>query len=97
MGLAKEFKEFAMKGNVVDMAVGVIIGTAFGKIVSSLVGDVRRIDMPSPSRPARDLGSAAHELLHDVVRLPKHKEVRTGCVSQIGPGWHWPVAWPPMT
>jgi large conductance mechanosensitive channel len=40
MGLAKEFKEFAMKGNVVDMAVGVIIGTAFGKIVSSLVGDV---------------------------------------------------------
>jgi large conductance mechanosensitive channel len=40
MGLAKEFKEFAMKGNVVDMAVGVVIGTAFGKIVSSLVGDV---------------------------------------------------------
>jgi large conductance mechanosensitive channel len=40
MGLASEFKEFAMKGNVVDMAVGVIIGAAFGKIVSSLVGDV---------------------------------------------------------
>jgi large conductance mechanosensitive channel len=40
MGLAKEFKEFAMKGNVIDMAVGVIIGTAFGKIVSSLVEDV---------------------------------------------------------
>lgn len=40
MSLAKEFKEFAMKGNVVDMAVGVIIGAAFGKIVSSLVGDV---------------------------------------------------------
>jgi len=40
MGLATEFKEFAMKGNVVDMAVGVIIGTAFGKIVSSLVADV---------------------------------------------------------
>ena len=40
MSLAKEFKEFAMKGNVVDMAVGVIIGGAFGKIVSSLVGDV---------------------------------------------------------
>lgn len=36
----KEFKEFAVKGNVVDMAVGVIIGGAFGKIVSSLVGDV---------------------------------------------------------
>ncbi len=40
MGLGAEFKEFAMKGNVVDLAVGVIIGAAFGKIVSSLVGDV---------------------------------------------------------
>ncbi|MDE2296461.1 MAG: large-conductance mechanosensitive channel protein MscL [Gammaproteobacteria bacterium] len=40
MSLASEFKEFAMKGNVVDMAVGVIVGTAFGKIVSSLVADV---------------------------------------------------------
>ena len=40
MSLMKEFKEFAMRGNVVDMAVGVVIGTAFGKIVSSLVGDV---------------------------------------------------------
>ncbi|MGO9931766.1 MAG: large-conductance mechanosensitive channel protein MscL [Steroidobacteraceae bacterium] len=40
MGLASEFKEFAMKGNVVDLAVGVIIGAAFGKIVSSIVGDV---------------------------------------------------------
>jgi large conductance mechanosensitive channel len=40
MSLASEFKEFAMKGNVVDMAVGVIIGAAFGRIVSSLVGDI---------------------------------------------------------
>ncbi len=40
MGIASEFKEFAMKGNVVDLAVGVIIGAAFGKIVSSLVGDI---------------------------------------------------------
>ena len=40
MGFIKEFKEFAMKGNVLDMAVGVIIGRAFGKIVSSLVDDV---------------------------------------------------------
>lgn len=38
--MLKEFKEFAMKGNVVDMAVGIIIGAAFGKIVSSLVSDV---------------------------------------------------------
>jgi large conductance mechanosensitive channel len=40
MSLGSEFKEFAMKGNVVDMAVGVIIGVAFGKIVSSLVENV---------------------------------------------------------
>ena len=40
MGMIKEFKEFAMRGSVVDLAVGVIIGAAFGKIVSSLVGDI---------------------------------------------------------
>ncbi len=40
MGLLKEFKEFAVKGNVIDLAVGVIIGGAFGKIVSSFVNDV---------------------------------------------------------
>ncbi len=40
MGIFKEFKEFALRGNVIDMAVGIIIGAAFGKIVSSLVSDV---------------------------------------------------------
>ena len=40
MGMIQEFKTFAMRGNVVDMAVGIIIGGAFGKIVSSLVADV---------------------------------------------------------
>ena len=40
MGFFKEFKEFAMKGNVMDMAIGVIIGGAFGKIVTSLVNDL---------------------------------------------------------
>jgi large conductance mechanosensitive channel len=40
MRLATEFKEFAMKGNVVDLAVGVVIGAAFGKIVNSLVADL---------------------------------------------------------
>ena len=40
MSLASEFKEFAMKGSVIDLAVGVVIGAAFGKIVSSLVADV---------------------------------------------------------
>jgi large conductance mechanosensitive channel len=40
MGMLKEFKAFAMRGNVIDMAVGIIIGAAFGKIVSSFVNDV---------------------------------------------------------
>ena len=40
MGMVSEFKEFAMKGNVVDMAVGIVIGAAFGKIVASLVKDI---------------------------------------------------------
>ena len=40
MGMLQEFKTFAMRGNVVDLAVGVVIGAAFGKIVSSLVADV---------------------------------------------------------
>lgn len=40
MGFLKDFKEFAVKGNVIDMAVGVIIGGAFGKIVTSLVNDI---------------------------------------------------------
>ena len=40
MSIVKEFREFAIKGNVVDLAVGVIIGTAFGKIIASAVGDL---------------------------------------------------------
>ena len=47
MGLVKEFREFALKGNVLDLAVGVIIGGAFGKIVNSLIED---IIMPVVSR-----------------------------------------------
>jgi len=40
MGLVKEFREFAMRGNVIDLAVGVVIGAAFGKIISSLVANI---------------------------------------------------------
>ena len=54
MAMMKEFKEFAMKGNVVDLAVGVIIGAAFGKIVSSLIENVIT---PLILKPALD---AAH-------------------------------------
>jgi large conductance mechanosensitive channel len=54
MGIVKEFKDFAVKGNVVDLAIGVIIGGAFGKIVSSLIDDVIT---PLLLKPALD---AAH-------------------------------------
>jgi large conductance mechanosensitive channel len=40
MGIYKEFREFAMRGNMIDMAIGIIIGAAFGKIVSSMVNDI---------------------------------------------------------
>ncbi|RPH59323.1 MAG: large conductance mechanosensitive channel protein MscL, partial [Acidobacteria bacterium] len=40
MSVVKEFKEFTMRGNVIDLAVGIVIGAAFGKIVTSLVNDV---------------------------------------------------------
>ena len=54
MGFVKEFKEFAIKGNVVDLAIAVVIGGAFGKIVSSLIDDVIT---PLLLKPALD---AAH-------------------------------------
>ena len=49
MGMMQEFKEFAMKGNVVDLAVGVIVGAAFSKIVDSLVQDIICLLYTSPS------------------------------------------------
>jgi large conductance mechanosensitive channel len=67
----KDFKEFAMKGNVVDMAVGVIIGAAFGKIISSLVADVimpplgkiiGNVDFSNLFYPLDDKARAAHSL-----------------------------------
>jgi len=52
MSMLQEFKEFAMRGNVVDMAVGIIIGAAFGKIVTSLVANV----INAADRPADGQG-----------------------------------------
>lgn len=52
MGILKEFKEFAVKGNVVDLAVGVIIGGAFGGIVTSLVNDIITPAILSPALKA---------------------------------------------
>ena len=72
MGLLKEFREFAMRGNVVDMAVGVVIGTAFGKIVASLVAD---IIMPPLTLLTAKSGVNFKELaLKTSVELPKMKD-----------------------
>jgi large conductance mechanosensitive channel len=73
MGFFKEFKEFAMRGNVIDLAVGVIIGGAFGKIVNSivadivmppigyLIGDVKFTDLKYPIRGAEKTWDAAKQ------------------------------------
>lgn len=55
MSFAKEFKEFAMRGNVVDLAVGVIIGGAFGRIVTSLVEDIITPALLTPALEAANL------------------------------------------
>src|SRR5436190_23871682 len=57
MGMIKEFKEFALHGNVVDLAIGVIIGGAFGKIVNSLIED---IITPIILKPALDAAGASN-------------------------------------
>jgi len=59
MGFAKEFKEFAMRGNVVDLAVGVIIGGAFGRIVTSLVEDIITPAILTPALEAANLDNLA--------------------------------------
>lgn len=70
MGMMKEFKEFAMKGNVIDLAIGVIIGAAFGKIVSSLVDDVIT---PLILKPALDAAN-----LKDLDKLVVFGTVKAG-------------------
>ena len=59
MGFVKEFKEFAMKGNVIDLAIGVVIGGAFGKIVASLIDDVITPLILKPALDAANLSNIA--------------------------------------
>ncbi len=59
MGMIKEFKEFSMRGNVVDLAVGVVIGGAFGKIVGSLVDDIITPAILTPALKAAQLSNLA--------------------------------------
>ena len=76
MAFFKEFKEFALKGNVMDMAVGVIIGGAFGKIVSSLVNDIL---MPPIGAL---LGNT--DFSHLRVDISKVRDVTSGAVQGVG-------------
>src|SRR5580698_965444 len=69
MSLASEFKEFAMKGNVIDLAVGVVIGAAFGKIVASLVGDVI-MPMLSPILGSINFSDLSLTIAHDAAGKP---------------------------
>src|SRR5437762_13235856 len=55
MGLMKEFKDFALRGNIVDLAIGIVIGAAFGKIVSSLVNDIITPAILNPALKAAHL------------------------------------------
>jgi large conductance mechanosensitive channel len=59
MSMMKEFKEFAMKGNVIDLAVGVVIGGAFGKIVGSMVDDLLTPAILTPALKAANLTNLA--------------------------------------
>ncbi|GLS14659.1 MULTISPECIES: large conductance mechanosensitive channel protein MscL [Hydrogenophaga] len=83
MSIASEFKEFALKGNVMDLAVGVIIGGAFGKIVSSLVDDVI---MPVVSKifGGLDFSSYYVPLAGQAAGLPLAKAKEAGAVLAYG-------------
>ncbi len=65
MGYISEFKKFAMKGNVVDLAVGVIIGAAFGKIISSLVEDIITPAVLTPALKAANLADLSQLVIPD--------------------------------
>ncbi|MCS6820161.1 MAG: large conductance mechanosensitive channel protein MscL [Chitinophagales bacterium] len=68
MGLFKEFKEFAMRGNVVDLAIGVIIGGAFGKIVGSFIDDVLTPLLLKPALDAANLSKLEELTIFGSVR-----------------------------
>lgn len=89
MGFIKEFKEFAVKGNVVDLAVGVIIGGAFGKIVTSLVND---LIMPPISLLIGDKGFVNFYVpLNDKVRefVIANPNASLEDAKKIGPVFAW--------
>lgn len=68
MGFIKEFKDFAIKGNVIDLAIGVIIGAAFNKIVSSLVDDVITPLLLKPALEAMNLSNLSELTIFGTVK-----------------------------
>ena len=83
MGMMQEFKEFAVKGNVMDLAVGVIIGGAFGKIVDSIVGD---LIMPVVSKlfGGLDFSNYYVALAGQAAGLSQKKKKKVGAVFAYG-------------
>ena len=82
MGMISEFREFAMRGNVVDLAVGVVLGAAFGKIVSSLVDD---IIMPVLGKAVGGVDFSNLALMLEPARLgPDGKEVAAAVMLRYG-------------
>jgi large conductance mechanosensitive channel len=86
MSIIKEFKEFAMRGNMIDLAVGVVIGGAFGKIVTSLVND---IIMPPLNLLTAKSGVNFKDLamklkLDEPIKLPDGKEVTNYTILNYG-------------
>ena len=83
MGMMQEFKKFAIKGNVIDLAVGVIIGSAFGKIVDSIVGD---LVMPLVSKIFGGLDFSAYyiALSGQAAGLPLAEAKKAGAVFAYG-------------
>lgn len=81
MGIIQEFKEFALKGSVIDLAVGLVIGSAFGKIVSSLVQD---IIMPILSKIMTDINLAKYDIILTPAKIEEGKEVVPAVAIHIG-------------
>jgi large conductance mechanosensitive channel len=95
MGLIKEFREFALKGNVLDLAVGVIIGGAFGGIVTSLISDIimpivsmkGEVNFKDNYLPLSDKASKAVDAFaaaHDGAKLPLADAQKAGAVMAYG-------------
>jgi large conductance mechanosensitive channel len=84
MGLIKEFKEFALKGNVLDLAVGVIIGGAFGKIVDSLINDIIMPIIGSVLKDGVDFKNLFYPLSEKVKALALDDARKEGAVLAWG-------------